>query len=188
MAPDRCVEGTCGGYNRGFLRETAALELIFLSDEEDQSAGTVNFYVDFFKSIKGARNEARMHAHAIVGADGNGRAAACQSDDGAADAGRRYVEVAERTNGTVASICETDFGNDLRELGNRAFGLQIQFFLSRPAAPGTVTVEVDGAAQAAGWSYDQESNSVAFEEGNVPDPGTRIRISYEAQCFPRQDP
>lgn len=188
MAPDRCVEGFCGGYNRGFLRETAALELIFLSDEEDQSPGTVNFYVDFFKSIKGARNEGRMHAHAIVGADANGRAAACQSEDGAADAGRRYVEVAERTNGTVASICETDFGNDLRDLGNRAFGLQIQFFLSRPAAPGTVSVEVDGSPQPAGWSYDQDSNSVAFDEGNVPDPGSRIRISYEAQCFPRQDP
>jgi hypothetical protein len=187
MAPDTCVEGSCGGYNRGFLRDTAALEIIFLSDEEDQSPGTVNFYVDFFKSIKGFRNEARMHTHAIVGADDQGNAAACMSNNGAADAGRRYVEVAERTNGTVHSICADDFGADLRTIGNQAFGLQVQFFLSRPAAPGTVTVEVDGAPQADGWSFDQESNSVAFDEGSVPQPGAHIVISYEAQCFPRQN-
>lgn len=186
MAPDTCVDGFCGGYNRGFLRETAALELIFLSDEEDQSPGTVNFYVDFFKSIKGFRNEARMHAHAIVGADDQGHAQACESENGAADAGRRYVEVANRTNGTVHSICADDFGNDLRAIGNQAFGLQVQFFLSRPAAPGTITVEVDGRELDAGWSFDQDSNSVAFDEGSVPQPGAHIRISYEAQCFPRQ--
>ena len=187
MAPDHCVDGACGGANRGFLRDAAALEIIFLSDEEDQSPGTVNFYVDFFKSIKGFRNEARMHTHAIVGADGNGDAAACMSEDGAADAGRRYVEVARRTNGTVHSICSNDFGADLRTIGNQAFGLQVQFFLSRPAAPGTVTVEVDGADVAAGWSFDEESNSVAFDEGSVPQPGARLRISYDAQCFPRQN-
>lgn len=187
QAPDRCIDGFCGGQNRGFLRDTAALELVFLSDEEDQSAGTVNFYVDFLKSIKGFRNEARMHAHAIVGADDQGNAQACQSENGAADAGRRYVEVANRTNGTVHSICNDDFGNDLRDIGNQAFGLQVQFFLSRPAAPGTVTVEVNGQDEDAGWSFDEESNSVIFEDGSVPQPGARIRISYEAQCFARHD-
>jgi hypothetical protein len=69
-------------------------------------------------------------------------------------------------------------------MGNQAFGLQVQFFLSRPAAPGTVTVEIDGAPQADGWSFDQESNSVAFDEGSVPQPGAHIVVSYEAQCFP----
>ena len=188
QAPDRCYEGFCGGRNRGFIRDDAALELIFLSDEEDQSESTVNFYVDFFKSIKGFRNEARLHAHAIVGADDQGNASACQSNDGVADAGRRYVEVAQRTNGTVASICSGDFGNDLRAIGNSAFGLQVQFFLSRPAAPGTVTVEVDGQARAQGWSFDVDTNSVIFEDGSEPQPGAHIRISYDAQCFPRHDP
>ena len=185
--PDTCVEGSCGGHNRGFLRETAALEIVFLSDEEDQSTGTINFYVDFLKSIKGFRNENRMHAHSIVGADNGGNAAACMSGDGAADAGRRYVEVSRRTNGTVASICNNNFGDDLREIGNTAFGLQVQFFLSRPAVEESITVEVDGANRPAGWAFDRDSNSVVFDEGQVPVAGSIIRISYEAECFPRHE-
>jgi hypothetical protein len=38
-------------------RHDAALESHLPLDEDDYSAGTLNFYVDFFKSIKGFRNE-----------------------------------------------------------------------------------------------------------------------------------
>jgi len=183
---DRCVDGVCGGPNRGFIRPDAALEVIFLSDEEDQSPNTLNFYVDYFKSIKGVRNEGRFHAHAIVGADARGNADACQSADGAADAGRRYIEVAQRTNGTVYSICEANYAAGLREIANSAFGLPVQFFLSRPAVGARITVEVDGRARAAGWAFDEASNSVIFDEASVPQAGQRIRVTYEAACFQRQ--
>ncbi len=183
--PDTCVRGVCGGHNRGFLREDAALEVVFVSDEEDQSVATLDFYVDFLKSIKGFRNEALMHAHAIVGAV-DGRAAQCQSEDGDAAAGRRYVDVANRTNGQVFSICDDDFGRSLRDIGNQAFGLPVQFFLSRPAVGATIEVTVDGQRQNAGWMYDQPTNSVIFDENHVPQPGQTISVTYEAQCFPRR--
>ena len=70
QAPDTCVENFCGGANRGFLREEAVLEVVFVSDEDDFSEGNLNFYVDFLKSLKGFRNEGRFHAHAIVGSRG----------------------------------------------------------------------------------------------------------------------
>ena len=186
VEPDRCVEGGCGGYNRGFLREDAALELVFVSDEDDSSSATLNYYVDFFKNIKGFRNESLFHAHAIVGAD-NGRPANCDSNLGEASPGRAYVEVANRTNGSIYSICEGDFGRALREIGNQAFGLPVQFFLSRPAREASIRVSVDGMARANGWQYDRESNSVVFDEGSVPQPRQRIRVEYDAQCFPRRN-
>lgn len=186
VMPDTCVGGTCGGHNRGFLREDAALEVIFVSDEDDHSQGTLNFYVDFLKNIKGFRNEARFHASAIVGAQG-GRSAACQGAGGDAAPGHRYVEVAQRTNGRVLSICDDNFGPNLRDLGNQAFGLQAEFFLSRPAVRQTVEVRVDGVRQNAGWFYDEESNSVVFEEGSVPQPMQTIQVDYEARCFPRRN-
>ncbi len=182
--PDLCVEGFCGGFNRGFLREEAALEIIFVSDEDDFSPATLNFYVDFFKNLKGFRNEGRFHAHAIVGARG-GHSASCEGPGGQADAGQRYVEVAHRSNGQVYSICDDDFGRPLQELGNQAFGLPRQFFLSRPAERASVEVLI-GGQPAEGWSYDQESNSVIFEEEFIPQPGEQIEVSYEAQCFPRR--
>ena len=185
VSPDTCVEGRCGGLNRGFLREEALLEVIFVSDEDDGSPGTLNFYVDFLKNLKGYRNEGRMHAHAIVGAE-NGRASACDGPGGDATRGERYVEVAQRTNGGIYSICDEDFGTPLRMIGNQAFGLPVQFFLSRPALSATISVEVDGQSRQNGWSYDRDSNSVIFEMGSVPQPGQTIQIEYEAECFARQ--
>lgn len=185
VAPDQCIEGFCGGFNRGFLREDAALELIFVSDEDDFSSASLNFYVDFFKNIKGFRNEGLFHAHAIVGYD-NGRARACEGRGGAADAGHRYVEVANRTNGQLFSICDDNFGPPLRALGNQAFGLPVQFFLSRPAIRNTIQVSVEGMRQNAGWQFDDASNSVVFDEASVPQPGETIQVDYEAQCFERR--
>ena len=184
VAPDQCINGACGGFNRGFLREEAALEVVFVSDEDDYSTAPLNYYVDFLKNIKGFRNEGRFHAHAIVGAN-NGQARACDSADGQADAGRKYVEVAQRTNGGIYSICDDDFGVALREIGNRAFGLPVQFFLSRPAIEATIQVQVDGQARPNGWEYDQESNSVVFDV--APQPRQTIRVDYEAQCFERSE-
>ena len=155
------------------------------TSEDDFSDANLNFYVDFFKNIKGFRNEGRFHANAIVGAD-NGQARSCSGAGGEANAGSRYVEVANRTNGRVFSICETDFGRPLQEIGNQAFGLPVQFFLSRPAERNSIRVSVDGSMRGSGWSYDAESNSVVFEDGSVPQPGQRVRVEYNAQCFPRR--
>jgi len=187
VEPDSCVEGVCGGFNRGFVRQEAALEVIFVSDEDDFSDASLNFYVDFLKNIKGFRNESLFHASAIVGANNNGQASSCDGPGGEASAGSRYVEVANRTNGRVFSICSADFGGPLQEIGNRAFGLPIQFFLSRPADESTLEVSVQGQERRAGWSYDSPSNSVVFEEASVPQPGNTVRVEYEAQCFPRRN-
>ena len=184
VSPDTCVEGRCAVSTRLPSRR-GSTEVIFVSDEDDGSPGTLNFYVDFLKNLKGYRNEGRMHAHAIVGAE-NGRASACDGPGGDATRGERYVEVAQRTNGGIYSICDEDFGTPLRMIGNQAFGLPVQFFLSRPALSATISVEVDGQSRQSGWSYDRDSNSVIFEMGNVPQPGQTIQIEYEAECFARQ--
>ena len=84
------------------------------------------------------------------------------------------------------SICDTNFGQSLQAIGNQAFGLPVQFFLSRPANRNTIEVSVNGNSVTTGWSYDAPSNSIIFDEGSVPQPNQRIRVEYEAQCFPRR--
>jgi hypothetical protein len=74
----------CGGYNRGFLRDDASLEIVFVSDEEDQSRADLTFFIDFFSSIKGALNDTLFHASAIVGPPGG-----CSSSAGDAVEGER---------------------------------------------------------------------------------------------------
>ena len=184
--PEQCVDGFCGGPNRGFLRKDASLEVVFVSDEEDQSPSDLAFYINFFKNMKGFFNENLFHAHAIVGPSGG-----CSSGDGEADAGHRYMDLANATGGNIISICDPNWAQGLASIGEIAFGLKVQFFLSRVADPPTITVTVAGApcsdssGGATNWSYDAGSNSVVFEEngGCMPTPGQEIVIEYDTLCF-----
>ncbi len=184
-APAQCVleDGIkqCGGYNMGFIRKDATLEVVFVSDEDDHSPANLSFYIDFLKAIKGFANENLMHAHAIVGDPGQG----CDGAGGQADPGDRYYEVAMQTGGKYHSICDSNWAQKLEDIGDVAFGLKVQFFLSRPAVPNTIAVAVDGVPCPAGWTYIQESNSVIFDENGacMPQENQSISISYEVICY-----
>jgi hypothetical protein len=154
-----------------------------LSDEEDQSSATPEFYTDFFRSIKGFRNDSLLNISVIVGADSAGNPGTCSSSDGDAEGGRRYAAVSDATGGTVGSICANDFGPYLQNIGNRAFGLRVEFFLSRAAEPATVQVRVNDQPRNTGWTYDPNTNSVVFDRASVPQPGDEIEVEYEARCF-----
>ena len=175
----------CGGYNRGFLREDASLEIVFVSDEEDQSRADLPFFIDFFQSIKGALNDTLFHASAIVGPPGG-----CSSSDGDAAEGERYIGVADATGGESASICDSEFATALESIGSRAFGLRRQFFLSRVADPFTVEVYdlsscsgADRTPRLTGWTYDRDANAIVFEEGAEPAADDCFEVEYEAACF-----
>jgi hypothetical protein len=185
-APEGCFDGFCGGHNRGFLRKEAALEIVFVSDEDDQSSADLNFYENFFTNIKGFFNASMMHAHAIVGPQGG-----CSSASGDATAGHRYIDLANATGGNVISICEANFAQGLASIGEIAFGLKVQFFLSRVAVPASIEVKVNGVPCAASsgattnWTYDQPSNAIVFSEngGCMPQPGQNIWVHYDTVCF-----
>lgn len=185
VEPYACVSGGCGGFNRTFLRENASLEIIFVSDEEDQSTASEAFFIDFFRSIKGEFNDALFHASSIVGPRGG-----CSSTDGDASEGERYINVAESTGGAVGSICDREFADSLSAIGNRAFGLRRAFALSRVADPATVRVydlsSCSGGTRTpstTGWSFDRDSNSVVWAVGQEPDADTCFEVEYEAACF-----
>jgi len=69
----KCLNGTCGGPNQGFIRDGALLAIIWVSDEEDHSGPPkpdpedflpVGIFVDYFKSLK---PENKVRGYAIVG-------------------------------------------------------------------------------------------------------------------------
>jgi hypothetical protein len=161
--------------NLGFLREDAKLYIICVSDEPDQSQGSVDFYVDFFSSIKGYRNTEMMKVSAISSEHPGGR----------------YCEVANRTGGICESIYTNDWNQVLANLGIDAFSAIREFPLSRPADSSTITVTVDGVTVpeasshegADGWTYDPTTNTIYFGDDVVPDKGARIEVSYTATCL-----
>jgi centrosomal CEP192-like protein len=165
--------------NAGLVRDDARLVVIMVSDEEDQSQGSVPFYVDYFKNqVKGFGNGGLVEVSAIAGDPPNG----C----GTAMAGQRYVDAVSQLNGQFFSICTQDWHPLLQSLGLGAFQLRQGWTLSRGADPSTVVVTVNGMAVAQdpnnGWTYDMASNSISFHGTAVPPRGAAVQVQYTAAC------
>ncbi|MCP3142601.1 choice-of-anchor D domain-containing protein [Pyxidicoccus xibeiensis] len=158
--------------NAGFLREEAALVVLFVSDEDDHSPDAVETYVQWAQQLKGENQPQRATFYAIAPPE--------EGCDTAGGAGTRYAEATTRTGGEVVSVCAPDYRPLLRAVADKAFSAQSRFPLSEVPEPGSVVVTVNGTAVTGGWRYDGATNSVVFDV--VPAPGARIAITYRRSC------
>jgi len=157
--------------NLGFLREEAALAVVFVGDEDDNSPDDVGTYVRFLQSKKGLSQPQRAVIYAI--------APTAQRCPTAGGVGTRYAEAAAKTGGAVLSACAPDYGPLLADVANKAFSPQARFPLSATPVQGSLAVTVNGVG-ASGWTYDAAGNSVVFN--TAPAPGARIAVSYRRTC------
>jgi hypothetical protein len=175
------------GHNAGFIRPDAVLSVIIVSDEQDYSPGAVDFFVNFFLSIKGFRNTNQFSLSAIVGDAPSG----CNGPGGNADDGSRYIDAATRTLGVIQSICTSDWSRALEDLSTTAFGFKSRFILSNQPVIQSLAVFVDGVrvdgrttSGTNNWQYDVSTNSVNFTPFATPEPGANIRVEYAVECLP----
>lgn len=184
------------GPNAGFVRDTAKLLVVVVSDEEDCSdAGALEEFpanacytekgsltpvtslVQDIQETKGDGREDDVILHAIVGTE----------DSLCADAypGRRYMEAAAFTGGLIGDICDGDWSSVLQDLGLNAAGVKASFRLDEPAVPESMAVFVDDKEIASntknGWSYDEETCFVTFhgtEGASIPVRGAKLHAEY----------
>lgn len=165
--------------NAGFLRTDARLAVIIISDEEDQSDGSTNLYIDFFRNIKGFANPQLVSVSAIAGDVPGGCATAVE--------GRRYNNVAQALGGQFESICSQSWSQLLQNIGLDVFALRRAWTLSRPADPLTIVVRVNGAVvpqnASNGWTYDSGSNTVTFNGSQIPPAGATVEVQYGTRCI-----
>ena len=168
--------------NAGFSRPTASLSLVFVSDENDMSPGSVDDYLNDFAELKGDaayRDHSLMNVSALVGDVPYG----CQAEDeaGEASAGTRYVDAAVKTEGVYASICSRDFAPIVQALGLDISGLEDEFPLTRCPKTETLNVIVEGRVETQGtaFTFDPDRKSIRFEAPWIPGPAETIEVSYE---------
>lgn len=163
-----------GDGNRGFLRDAAALSVVFVSDEDDHSMGTVEEYARALAATKPALPPGGVAAFAIAP---NGVPCA-----GASASRSRYAELVSRMGGTVASVCEGDYGPLLAAAASRPVDVRRSFPLrERPDASG-LAVSVNGILISGGFAYDPVGNRVTFTQ--APAPASKIVVTYRPACAP----
>lgn len=163
------------GPNGDTLRVNADLEVIFFTDEDDQSPLNSQ---EFHLSLRLLRPNANVVVNSIVGDPPEG----CASAYGAADAGLKYQEIQTSTGGLRESICSLDYDAMLSRIAMKVLGLENTFGLSKPPDLATMEVRVDSAVvhrrDRHGWSYDAGKNAIVFDGYAVPPPGAEIVFSY----------
>ena len=164
--------------NLGFLRKDASLSVIFISDEPDQSINSLTFYNKFYFSLKGATLSKTIQASAITAPWPGGQC------PGATSKGL-YWTFAKNFGGATESICNTNWNSIVQKLAASTFGLQRQFFLTRPASAASITVTLDGKPlNKSSYTYDAKSNSISFTEANAPKAKQTLKVDYSASCQP----
>ncbi|MBJ80907.1 MAG: hypothetical protein CMH60_06270, partial [Myxococcales bacterium] len=172
------------GFNAGFYREEAKLYLIAVTDEEDQSNGTAQQYVDYFRNLKGLGNPDLLNISAIAGPPPNG----CDT----ASANQVDYDAVNMVGGEFRSICTADWSDIIEDLGLDVFNARRSFTLTRPAEPSTIVIEVcddDGAGNPVNcqtvtdWTFDGNYNTVTFGDNSIPGPQQHIKVTYTAVCY-----
>jgi|GEM_PF-2381246 len=172
-----CVDGYCGGYNWGFVREDAYLDMIFISKADDESPGPLSDYIDMMYSIKGRHNKALTHFHCVTWID------RCEGHAGHGP-GERYIALSREFDGKQAIICD-DFAWVLNEVGTGLAPLKVQFFLSaQPVPPTSIQVKVNGQTCTSGWQYEASTNSIVFDPAGpcMPNYSEPIEVTYTVGC------
>jgi hypothetical protein len=178
-----------GFPNNGLLRANAALAIIVVTNEDDSSFGTTDYYARAFRSLKGAGNESLITFSTISGTLPNGCTPPGEAGlyGSQANAGFRYAEVATKTGGIIGSICDASFETTLVKIAQALNTLKRVLPLTIVPIVGSLrvtVVETNGtrtviaADPVTGFAYQADTNSVVFLGTYVPPPGSTVRIEY----------
>ena len=173
------------GYNDGFPREDASTSVIFVSDEQDSSPGSIPDYVNGFYNIHGHRSREAFNASALTVTE----LADCPPEQFTiSSAGTRYIETARLTGGITANLCLDDFEGIVQDLALTTSAMLDSFYLLRRPDLNTLKVIVDGEdlpCESGAWTYlllDRDGTptpAVKFAADSIPAPSADIVFEYE---------
>jgi hypothetical protein len=168
--------------NMGFLRDSANLFIINVTDDDDVSSGDTSEYIDLFHNLKGPGNQQLVSFNAIAGPPPDG----CGMGD--ADPSPRFQQVAQACNGQIFDICNPSWAGILSSIATAVTTLRASWTLSRAADPNTISATVNGMTvpqnSMNGWTFDPASDTITFHGSAVPPRGATINVSYSALCIP----
>ena len=153
-------------HSSNWMRENAALLVVFVSDEEDQSTvfSTVN---DFTNWLDGIRPYSFLSS--IVNIP-NGDCNAYGPN-----IGNRYIDATNHYNGQVIDICTDDWSAGVADATSQVSPYEYLELTEVPIDPTSIVMFVDGSVYNF-WHYSSSHNRVYFDV--LPDENSLIEIAY----------
>ena len=166
------AQSTSGGCNEGFLRDTALLHVIYISDENDESPGfgTDGYWTSYYDAMVAGKGDSERLIFSAVG----GPPGECSD----AETAHGYWEIVEASSGEFLSICD-DWSSELDVLADASVKVSV-FDLSKTPDVESLTVWVNADPITANWTYDASQNQVVFS-AESPTSGDLVEIRYLAE-------
>ena len=158
-------------YAPTWMRSDAALLVVLVSDEEDQSNNYFSIVSDF-TSWYGSLRGGSVFLASIINLDS--AESVCPTSPNSIDVGDRYMEATTHFAGTIVDICSDDWSAGVAEASNQVEPYE-EWPLSYIPHPDTIRVFIDAQLNA-DWTYDSTSNSVLFTV--IPPAGSHVEIGY----------
>ena len=161
-----------GGPNEDFRRPGAGLSLLFVSDQQEQSSGSIPAYVDAFL----AESQGALLLQNLTGG-----LTGCSGAGGSASAGTDYVAASTIAGGLSVSFC--DPGDVFEHFAAPHLAPQRSITLQQPANPATLVIErlADGGSTwelVEGWTW-KEGNRVLLPAETPVGPNQLVRLTYD---------
>ena len=154
-------------YAQTWLRRSAALLVVFVSDEKEQSLMTVNDFLTWYGTLRNS-----VYVASIVNVDPV--SSVCVNAPSSIDIGYRYIEAANYFKGNVIDICAPDWSSGVEEATSKINPYD-RYTLQHIPQDDTLAVFENGAPLY-GWRYESSDNTIYFDV--IPAEGVLIEIGY----------
>lgn len=158
-------------YALTWMRPDAALLVVFVSDEEDQSNDHFPLVADFLAWYGGQRNGS-VFISSIVNLPQD--ESVCSTPPSIIDVGDRYIEATDHFSGVVVDICEEDWSAGVADASNQVEPHE-HITLTHEPIEDSIRVFVDGVLYS-DWHYISAENTVFFDV--IPSGNALVEVGY----------
>jgi hypothetical protein len=155
------------------------LNLMVITPDAEQSPGNAEHYVEAYGTYKNAKKDTGDFAvHGIAGPEPVG----CddKSEDEWGRLATNLIDAVTLSGGVFGSICD-DWNKSVPALIDAFTGSAERFTLDEgEPAPGSIQVRVDGVQLFEGWTYDEKTKEIVFDDEAYPPHGSQLSVDYLA--------
>jgi len=170
---------TLDSYASTWMRPSAALLTVFVSDEEDQSTQTAPDFIAWYQTLR--PNVFSSFIGNVKTAD-----SICTRPPGPMDVGLKYMDVVTYFLGTIIDICETDWSAGVQDATQKIDPVE-ELELTHEPYKSTIVVFENGAPMDhAKWTYIEADNIIEFDP--IPDEGVLVEIGYAVKYYTMPSP
>jgi len=159
-------------YAQTWLRRDAAMLVVFVSDEEEQSNMLVSDFTSWYEDLRES-----VYLSSIVNVDG--LVSVCSATPSNLNVGYRYIEATDYFKGNVIDICSSDWSSGVAEATSRIDPYEFYTLSHLPHEDTIVVFQNEIPFNA--WYYDPLDNTIYFDE--TPAEGVLMEIGYAVREY-----